>query len=93
LKAGATLITDSAEYLATSDYNEGERRLAQNLQHLGYRYETIVVDGYQIGKWTNPKNTEQTYTIVEDEIFNTKEEAITTINSEKTILSNEELAI
>lgn len=58
LKAGATLITDSAEYLATSDYNEGERRLAQNLQYLGYQYETIIVDGYQIGKWTNPKNIE-----------------------------------
>lgn len=56
LEARATLITDSAEYLATSDYNEGEHRLAQNLQYLGYQYETIVVDGYQIGKWTNPKN-------------------------------------
>lgn len=69
IKAGATLITDSAEYLATSDYNEGERRLAQNLQHLGYQYETIVVDGDQIGKWTNPKITSITTSKPKVEIY------------------------
>ena len=52
IEAGATLITDNIDYINNSDYNEGEKRLYQNLEHKGYHYETITVGNSKVGKWT-----------------------------------------
>jgi hypothetical protein len=59
IKAGATLITDSQEYIKYNpendtyeeDYNTGEQRLAKNLRHAGYSYSEVVVDGNKLGVW------------------------------------------
>jgi hypothetical protein len=56
LKAGATVITDNEEYVRSSSYNEGEKRLADNLKHKGYYYSEIVVDGNKLGAWSKSKN-------------------------------------
>jgi hypothetical protein len=51
---GAILLTDNDKYIATSDYNEGEKRLALCLAHYGYVYSTITLDNILVGCWTNP---------------------------------------
>jgi len=53
IEAGATLITDNKSYVEGSDYNEGEKRLAKNLETKGYNYSEQTVDGQILGVWTN----------------------------------------
>lgn len=57
LEAGSILITDNAAYLETSDYNEGEKRLAQNLNAKGYIYNETEVNGEILGVWSKNKLT------------------------------------
>ena len=59
LEAGATIITDSADYVSKSDYNEGERRLAENLKYFGYQYSDRNVNGTIVGQWNKTTNTQQ----------------------------------
>ncbi len=51
IEAGATLITDNKSYIEKSDYNEGEKRLAEVLESKGYNYYETVVDGHTLGVW------------------------------------------
>lgn len=51
IEAGATLITDNKSYIENSDYNEGEKRLAKNLEAKGYNYLEETVDGEVLGVW------------------------------------------
>ena len=51
IEAGATLITDNKSYVDNSDYNEGEKRLAKNLEAKGYQYSEITVDEQVLGIW------------------------------------------
>jgi hypothetical protein len=53
IAAGATLITDNKAYTDSSDYNEGEKRLAKNLEAEGYTYSETIVSGQTLGVWTN----------------------------------------
>lgn len=41
LNAGATILTDTKNYTDNSTYNEGEKRLKANLEHLGFQYTEI----------------------------------------------------
>ncbi len=52
IEAGAVLITDNKEYVEKSDYNEGEKRLAEVLRSKGYQYSETTVDGHVLGVWT-----------------------------------------
>ena len=62
LETGAVLITDNRSYVNSSDYNEGEKRLAQNLIAKGYKYFDKTIDGQVLGIWykgeTNPQRRE-----------------------------------
>ncbi len=51
IEAGATLITDNKAYVESSDYNEGEKRLAKNLEAKGYNYSEQTIDGQILGVW------------------------------------------
>jgi alkylated DNA repair dioxygenase AlkB len=51
IETGATLITDNIEYLATSDHNTGEKRLAHHLNRLGYIYRETYLDDTLVGVW------------------------------------------
>ena len=51
IEAGATLITDNKTYVESSDYNEGEKRLAKNLEAKGYNYSEQTVDNQLLGVW------------------------------------------
>lgn len=52
LKAGATLLTDNKAYTESSNYNEGEKRLAKALTDAGAVYSEIQKDNQTIGVWT-----------------------------------------
>lgn len=47
LNAGATILTDTKNYIDNSYYNEGEKRLKHNLEHLGIKYTEIN----DVGVW------------------------------------------
>jgi len=51
LSQGATLLTDNKAYVANSDYNEGEKRLAKHLETAGYTYSEITVQDQVLGVW------------------------------------------
>ena len=53
LEAGATLLTDSKEYLEKSIYNKGEQQLAKNLLARGYIRNTAK-DQKDVGVWVKP---------------------------------------
>lgn len=55
LKSGATLLTDNKEYTKNSNYNEGEKRLAEALTDAGAQYSEVEKDGQKIGIWTMAK--------------------------------------
>lgn len=56
-KAGATLITDNASYIASKEYNKlGEGRLAQALKDNGFEYGEQVVGKHTVGVWRLPKS-------------------------------------
>ena len=55
LERGATLITDSRIYTKSSKYNEGEKRLAQNLEHKGMRYREGIIEDEVVGTWVKPR--------------------------------------
>ena len=52
IRSGARLLTDSAEYLDKSNYNIGEKLLAEHLKLIGATYQTIDIDGEKVGQWT-----------------------------------------
>ena len=56
IENGATLITDNKSYVESSTYNEGEKRLAKNLEAKGYIYSEQTIDGQLLGIW-NIKDT------------------------------------
>jgi predicted kinase len=51
IESGATLITDNKNYIDSSDYNEGEKRLYKNLEARGYNYSEQTIDGQLLGVW------------------------------------------
>lgn len=51
LDSGATIITDNADYVAKSAYNEGEKRLSNALTARGYQYSETTVNGDVVGVW------------------------------------------
>ena len=51
IEAGATLITDNKSYVESSTYNEGEKRLAKNLEAKGYIYSEQTINGQLLGIW------------------------------------------
>ena len=51
LNAGATIIVDNKAYVDNSNYNSGEKRLAQNLEAKGFIYSEITVDNQLLGVW------------------------------------------
>ena len=59
IEAGATLITDNKSYVESSTYNEGEKRLAKNLEAKGYNYLEQTVDGQVLGVWSKKTNSTQ----------------------------------
>lgn len=59
IESGATLITDNKQYVNSSDYNEGEKRLAKNLEFKGYVYSEQTVDGQVLGIWRKDAPQEQ----------------------------------
>lgn len=60
IEAGATLITDNKSYVESSDYNEGEKRLAKNLEAKGYVYREITILHNVLGVWAKPIESETT---------------------------------
>jgi hypothetical protein len=60
IEAGAILITDNKDYVQKSDYNEGEKRLAEKLLKSGYSYFDITIDGQELGMWKNEKGIRKT---------------------------------
>ena len=60
IKSGATLLTDNKEYTENSNYNEGEKRLAEALTNAGATYSEIEKDGQKIGKWVMVKQQSST---------------------------------
>lgn len=60
IKSGATLLTDNKEYTENSNYNEGEKRLAEALTNAGATYSEIEKDGQKIGKWVMVKQQPST---------------------------------
>lgn len=72
IEAGATLITDNKSYVESSDYNEGEKRLAKNLEAKGYNYSEVTIDEQVLGVWnksTQPA-AERALTTEEIEMLN-----------------------
>jgi hypothetical protein len=53
LDAGATVLTDSKEYLENSLYNKGEKRLADSLLKEGYIRKTDT-NNSEVARWTKP---------------------------------------
>lgn len=53
IATGATLITDNKLYVDSSDYNEGEKRLTENLRAKDYQYSERTVNGQVLGIWKN----------------------------------------
>ena len=51
IENGATLITDNKSYVESSTYNEGEKRLAKNLEAKGYIYSEQTIDRQLLGIW------------------------------------------
>lgn len=60
IKSGATLLTDNKEYTENSNYNEGEKRLAEALTNAGATYSEVEKDGQKIGKWVMVKQQPST---------------------------------
>ena len=60
IKSGATLLTDNKEYTENSNYNEGEKRLAEALINAGATYSEVEKDGQKIGKWVMVKQQPST---------------------------------
>jgi hypothetical protein len=58
IEAGATLITDNKSYVESSTYNEGEKRLAKNLEAKGYIYSEQTIDGQVIGVWNKNQDAD-----------------------------------
>ena len=52
IEAGSTLITDNRDYINSSTYNTGEKRLYKNLEAKGYNYSEVTIDGQTLGVWT-----------------------------------------
>jgi ribA/ribD-fused uncharacterized protein len=48
---GATILTDNQEYVINSDYNEGEKKLKEELEKHAF-YTEVVIDGNTIGVWS-----------------------------------------
>ena len=46
------LGTDNKDYIDSSAYNTGEKRLYKNMEAKGYNYSEITVDGQVIGTWS-----------------------------------------
>lgn len=75
LKAGAVLVTDSAEYLQNSTYNIGEKKLAEALRQAGASYK-VYANNSNIGLWklennkkeSNPEIPKKDNTIVTDKL-------------------------
>ena len=59
LDSGATIITDNADYVAKSAYNEGEKRLSDALTARGYQYSETTVNGDVLGVWKTPGQSAQ----------------------------------
>lgn len=55
IEDGATLITDNTAYVQSSDYNSGEKRLAEALRKAGHTYSEQTVDGQLLGVWNQGK--------------------------------------
>lgn len=90
IEAGATLITDNKSYVESSDYNEGEKRLAKNLEAKGYNYSEQTVDGQILGVWTKEVVTDaKSKEIIIDikpeteYIFDNEDDAIAKIEGQK----------
>lgn len=69
IEAGATLLTDNKAYVDSSDYNEGEKRLAKNLEAKGYKYSEKVVDGQLLGFWRKETFVEVSETQIAKQIY------------------------
>lgn len=61
LDSGATIITDNADYVAKSAYNEGEKRLSDALTAGGYQYSETTVNGDVLGVWKAPGQSAGTF--------------------------------
>lgn len=61
LDSGATIITDNADYVAKSAYNEGEKRLSDALTARGYQYSETTVNGDVLGVWKAPGQSVGTF--------------------------------
>jgi len=57
IEAGSTLITDNRDYIKSSTYNTGEKRLYSNLEAKGYNYSEVTIDGQLLGVWTKNNAT------------------------------------
>ena len=66
IEAGATLITDNKAYVESSDYNEGEKRLAKNLKVKGYKYSEQTIDGQVLGIWKKDNQPKTMWDSLED---------------------------
>lgn len=53
IESGATILTDNKSYIESSSYNEGEKRLHDNMKAKGYNYSEVTVDGQTLGTWSN----------------------------------------
>jgi exodeoxyribonuclease-5 len=54
VEAGATILTDNKNYIDSSNYNTGEKRLYKNMEAKGYQYSEVTVDDQVIGTWRKP---------------------------------------
>jgi hypothetical protein len=75
IEAGATLITDNKAYVDSSSYNEGEKRLAKNLEAKGYSYSEQTVNGEVLGVWTNKASGMSRSEVKAEYSFDTEQDA------------------
>jgi hypothetical protein len=75
VEAGATILTDNKSYIDSSDYNEGEKKLYNNMEAKRYNYSEITIDGKTIGIWSKPSTqpSTQSTSVVKPTINTSKE--------------------
>ena len=77
IETGATLITENKSYVESSTYNEGEKRLAKNLEAKGYIYSEQTIDGQLLGIWNKQQVNSKSINEVKpgvEEVFQEKPE-------------------
>jgi len=95
LNAGATILTDNATYVESSDYNIGEKKLSEYLKTVA-NYSEQTVDGQVIGVWdsktTQPSTEVLDFKTIPDFTLDRKREILTNLASKHKVTEKEAYA-